>query len=158
MRIRPLSSLLLSLALPLVPLSAFAAAPVEGLWRTIDDETKKPRSHVRIEVRDGKATGTIVKLLNPSEPNPRCTECDGPRKNQPIEGLEILWGLEPKIHEDEPTTWEGGKVLDPENGKIYDAKIWLERPDRLKLRGSVFLFGRTQTWHRVSSPSPVTPR
>ena len=44
--------------------------------------------------------------------------------------------------------WGDGEILDPNNGKIYDCKIWLEGNDILKVRGYVGFFYRTQTWKR----------
>jgi uncharacterized protein (DUF2147 family) len=41
-----------------------------------------------------------------------------------------------------------GNILDPENGKIYRCKLWLENGD-LKVRGYWGPFFRTQTWKRV---------
>jgi uncharacterized protein (DUF2147 family) len=41
-----------------------------------------------------------------------------------------------------------GEILDPNNGKIYRCKLWLEGKD-LKLRGYLGPFYRTQTWVRV---------
>jgi uncharacterized protein (DUF2147 family) len=37
--------------------------------------------------------------------------------------------------------------MDPETGKVYDCKLWLEG-DVLKVRGYVAFFFRTQTWRR----------
>ena len=44
--------------------------------------------------------------------------------------------------------WEDGSILDPDNGKTYDCKIWREG-DKLQVRGYIAFFFRTQTWHRV---------
>ncbi len=44
-------------------------------------------------------------------------------------------------------TWEGGKILDPENGNVYRCKIWVENGD-LKVRGYIMFLYRTQTWIR----------
>ena len=38
-----------------------------------------------------------------------------------------------------------GTILDPNNGKIYRCKIWIE-DNNLKLRGYWGPFFRTQTW------------
>ncbi|MDI2090815.1 DUF2147 domain-containing protein [Commensalibacter oyaizuii] len=45
-----------------------------------------------------------------------------------------------------------GKIADPRDEKLYDAKIWLSKPNELKLRGymGISLFGETHTWHRFS--------
>ena len=58
--------------------------------------------------------------------------------------MEIIRDLEKDGDE-----WEDGTVLDPEKGKIYDCKIWLEDNETLKLRGYVAFFYRTQTWYKV---------
>lgn len=46
--------------------------------------------------------------------------------------------------------WEGGKIYDPEDGRKYSCKIWLDGKNRLKLRGYMgfSLFGQTETWVR----------
>jgi uncharacterized protein (DUF2147 family) len=46
--------------------------------------------------------------------------------------------------------YEGGKVLDPKNGKSYQCKISLDGKDKLIVRGyiGISLFGRSQTWVR----------
>ena len=48
--------------------------------------------------------------------------------------------------------WEGGTVIDPEEGKIYKARLTpVDGGKKLELRGyiGVPMFGRTQTWIRV---------
>jgi uncharacterized protein (DUF2147 family) len=132
--------LLSSMALP-----AFAAAdsPV-GRWQTIDDETGKPKSIVEITDNGGELQGKVIKLLNPSKPNPTCDKCEGDRKGQPIEGMTILWG----IHQN-GDVWDGGKIIDPEKGKIYGAKLTPEAGgQKLQVRGylGISMLGRTQEW------------
>jgi uncharacterized protein (DUF2147 family) len=60
--------------------------------------------------------------------------------------LEIIQGLEKK-----GGVYKGGEILDPENGKTYTCKIWLneEDTDQLMVRGYVAFFYRTQTWERL---------
>jgi uncharacterized protein (DUF2147 family) len=42
------------------------------------------------------------------------------------------------------------KILDPANGKTYNAKVTvIERGRKLEMRGSVLFIGRTQTWVRA---------
>jgi len=119
----------------------------EGNWRTIDDETGEAKSIVRIWNDGGELKGDIVELLNPSEPNPVCTECKGSRRDQPLVGLNIIWGLEQDGDE-----WVDGNILDPQNGKEYSAQLKVtEGGSQLEVRGYLgfALIGRTQTWHRV---------
>lgn len=113
-----------------------------GKWKTIDDDTGKPRSIVKIEERDGKAYGTILELFRePDEDqDPICVECEDHRKDKRVIGMEIITGMEKDGDE-----WEDGEILDPENGKVYDCKIWVDE-GKLKVRGYIAFLFRTQTW------------
>lgn len=117
-----------------------------GLWTTIDDETEQPRSVVRFEIVDDKLQGTIVEILPlPGDTGDgRCTECEGERKDQPIAGMMIVWGLT-----EDGVSWTGGEILDPNNGNVYSCNVTVaEDGASLEVRGflGVSLFGRTQTW------------
>lgn len=138
---------LLSLFIVAMSMQLFAASCI-GTWITIDDETGKQKSKVRLFKYDGKLCGKIEYLYprEGREKDPKCTKCTGSRKNQPLIGLQIVWGLEWDGSE-----WEGGFITDPENGKVYDCKMWInnDKPDVLNVRGYVGLFYRTQYWKRV---------
>lgn len=127
-----------------------AAASVVGVWKTIDDETGKAKSHVKIyKAKNGKYYGKIVKLLNrgaDEDKDPSCDVCpEGDyRHGQKIIGMKIVSGLEKDGDE-----YNGGTILDPKSGKIYTCKIWTSGSDKLKVRGYAGPFFRTQTWHRV---------
>jgi uncharacterized protein (DUF2147 family) len=128
---------------------AFASelSPV-GLWKTIDDNTGKPRGLVRIVEVNGEYRGKVEKIFpKPGEdPDPRCEKCDGTRHNQPVIGMTILWGLTKQGDE-----YQGGAILDPENGKVYSARMKLDgQGGKLSVRGFIgfSLLGRTQTWVR----------
>ena len=124
--------------------TAIAQGPV-GLWKTIDDETNQAKSHVEIYEVNGKLHGKVVKLLKDASTSV-CENCTGDKKNQPIEGMEILTGL--TTYKD---YWSYGKILDPANGKTYKCSAWMEGDDQLKLRGYIGIsaLGRNQVWHRV---------
>lgn len=142
-----MTRLLLSILLHLGSITHIQAQDsIYGLWKTIDDETKEPKSIVEIFERDGKIFGKIVKLfLEPGEDqNPICDECIGEKRNDRIIGMEIIMEMS-----DSGNEWINGEILDPENGKIYKCKLWLE-DGLLKVRGYIMFFYRTQTWHRVS--------
>lgn len=113
-----------------------------GSWKTIDDETGEAKSIVKIYEVDGKLYGRVDRLLK--NPGAKCTACEGEDKNKPIEGMVVLWGMSPNDGE-----WSGGKIFDPQKNKTYRCKIWLEDGGRkLKVRGYLGPFFRTQTWHR----------
>jgi len=124
-----------------------AASPV-GRWKTVDDATGKVKSVVVIWEEKGKLYGQIEKLIDPDpqDPNPRCTHCQGEMKDKPVVGLRILWDLSKDGNQ-----WSGGKVLDPDNGKVYKCSVAVEDGGKkLKLRGfiGISLLGRTQVWVR----------
>jgi uncharacterized protein (DUF2147 family) len=133
----------------LLSMSAWAAdnSPI-GLWKTIDDETGKPKSLVRITESNGEFKGKIEKLFRPADQdqNPKCVKCEDANKDQPIIGMTILTGM--KQDGDE---YSGGHILDPNKGKIYKSKMSvIEDGKKLKLRGYIGtpLLGRTQIWLR----------
>jgi len=131
----------LYLLLAFVALPALAAE-VTGQWKTIDDESGEAKSIVEIYERDGRYFGKVEDLLLKPD-DTRCEKCEGERKGQPIVGMEIITDM--KKNGDE---YSGGEILDPETGKVYRAKFWLENDDTLKVRGYVGFLYRTQTWQR----------
>jgi uncharacterized protein (DUF2147 family) len=135
--------------LALAPVATYASelSPV-GLWRTVDDNTGKPRGLVRLTQVNGAYQGKIEKIFpKPGEDeNPRCDKCDGTRQGQPILGMTILWGLTERGEE-----YQGGEILDPETGKVYRVKMKVEdEGQKLLVRGFIgfSLLGRTQVWLR----------
>lgn len=119
---------------------------VIGKWKTVDDETGKPKSVVEIYEKSGKIYGKIIEIFEADKRNRVCEECSGEDKNKPILGMVIIKGLRKDGNE-----YGDGQILDPKNGKLYKCFITLEGNDKLKLRGyvGVSLFGRTQYWSRV---------
>jgi uncharacterized protein (DUF2147 family) len=118
-----------------------------GRWKTIDDKTHEPKSIVRIYEKDGKYFGQIVELFRkPGEnPDPVCDKCpdNDPRKNQLIKGMVIIQNMVKK-----GKVYKDGTILDPKEGKIYSCKLWVE-DGKLKVRGYIAFFFRTQTWLRA---------
>lgn len=137
-----------SVAALAVALPAAAQLSPIGTWHTIDDKTQKVKSEIVIADQQGQLSGRITKLLRDgADQNARCTECTDDRKGQPMIGLEIIRGA--KQAEGKPV-WEGGRILDPENGKTYALRLTpVEGGQKLEVRGSIGPFGRTQTWVRV---------
>lgn len=145
-------ALIVALALTASALGAAGAqqSPV-GLWKTIDDSTKKERSLVRIAEAGGSLSGRIEKGLDPqADPNAVCSKCTDDRKDRPLIGLVLIRGVKPS--EGSPGVWEGGDIVDPDNGKVYRVRLTpIEDGRKLEVRGYIGmpLLGRTQTWIRV---------
>jgi uncharacterized protein (DUF2147 family) len=70
---------------------------------------------------------------------------DASMRSRKILDMEILKDLQFKG----PNKWEGGKIYDPDKGKTYKCKAWMEGKV-LKFRGYIgfSLLGRTTTWTR----------
>lgn len=132
------------LLLLLVFFSFEASAQITGKWKTIDDNTGRERSVIEIYEENDQFFGRIVKLIleEGDDPDPVCDECEDHRKDQKVIGMKIIEDMQ---KDDENYT--GGKILDPENGKIYRCKMWLEE-GTLKVRGYLYFFFRTQTWYK----------
>ncbi len=128
--------------------SALAQSTPVGLWRSTDDKTGEAKAEVRILETAGVLSGKIEKrLLKTAKPEDVCIKCSDDRKDQPIIGMQVIRGA--KKAEDREV-WEGGKILDPENGRSYTLKMTpMEDGKKLEVRGSFGPFGRTQTWVRL---------
>lgn len=139
---------LTAIILGAIALPAMAQVTPAGLWRNSDDKTGEAKADIRIIEEAGVLSGKIEKrLLKDAKPGDLCTECSDDRKNKPLLGLEIIRGAK-KAQDAE--VWEGGKILDPENGRNYTLKMTpIEGGKKLQVRGSFGPFGRTQTWVRI---------
>ena len=135
--------------LGLAAASAFAQMTPAGLWKTIDDDSSKEKSLVRITESNGVFYGRIEKLLDPdTRPDAVCEKCTDERKGQPVLGLTILRNLRQSA--DDKAVYEGGDITDPNNGKVYRARLKpVDGGKKLEMRGYIGPFYRTQVWHRV---------
>ena len=121
-----------------------------GLWKTIDDDGKTEKSLVRITDAGGVITGKVEKIFDPAKANAKCEKCEGELKDQPVVGMAIITNV--KQDPEETNLWNGGQIVDPNNGKSYKVRLKpIEGGKKLEVRGYIgtpFL-GRTQTWVRV---------
>lgn len=135
--------LLLAALLILVPFSANAASPLEGLWLT-----ENKRSVIKVEECMKGLCGTIHWIVEGGmqydAKNP-----DEAKRNTPMCGLPILWGFK-KASE---TEWEDGEIYKADDGDVYSSELELQDDGTLKVRGYVgFSFlGKSQVWTRVSA-------
>lgn len=143
-----LSLLMLGFALSLSQTLWAAEATPAGLWKTIDDTINKPRSLIRITEQNGVYSAVVEKgLLETDTGDKVCDKCTDERKGQKIIGMTIAKGLKKNGNK-----YDGGEILDPDNGKVYKCKMTLdESGNNLEVRGyiGISLIGRSQIWHRV---------
>jgi len=140
---------LVALAALIVHAAAAAQVTPVGLWKSIDDETKKEKSLVRIVDNGGVLTGKIEKLLDPAaKQDDVCDKCTDDRKDKPILGMTVIRNA--KQSTDDIPTWTGGDITDPNNGKVYKLRLKpLDGGKQLEVRGYIGPFFRNQTWIRV---------
>lgn len=128
---------------------SWAQMTPEGLWRNVDDKTGEAKAEIRIKADgQGVLSGLLERrLTKDAKPDDLCKECSDDRKDKPLLGLEIIRNAKKADGKD---VWEGGKILDPENGRNYTLRLTpIEGGKKLEVRGSIGPFGRTQTWIRV---------
>jgi len=147
MRLTRTVALVAAALLAAAPAFAQEPSPV-GLWKNIDDVSGKPKALIRITEENGALQGKIEKLFRgpAEEQNPVCDKCTDARKDKPIVGMVIVSGLKKDGSE-----YNGGEILDPNNGKVYKSKLELaDGGKKLKVRGyiGVSWLGRSQTWER----------
>lgn len=131
-------------------LSLLATAPAAdpnspiGNWKTIDDQSGKPKSIVQITESNGALTGKIVELLEGASEK-TCSKCDGDLKDKPLVGMRILWDLKKEGGE-----WAGGKIFNPSDGGTYTSKAKLTDGGKtLEVTGKWMFFSKQQKWQRV---------
>ncbi len=132
-----------ALALP-----ALAQMTPAGLWRSIDDNTGEAKAEISIkDTGKGGLNGVVERSLVKSTGEPNCSLCTDDRKDKPKVGMEIIRGAVKAASED---IWEGGTIIDPENGKVYKLRLTpIEGGKKLQVRGYIGPFYRNQLWQRV---------
>ena len=135
-----------TLLLASVQIASAAATPdPEGLWLT-----ENKRAAVKVERCGDSICGTLAWIIKGGMEK----DTKNPDKNlrdTPLCGMKILYGFtnNPK----NAKVWEGGKIYKADEGDIYNATVSVLNDSKMNLRGyvGVPLFGKTQTWTRVSA-------
>jgi uncharacterized protein (DUF2147 family) len=120
---------------------------IVGLW-----EVGSGKARVLITKYGDKYGGKIVWLKEPTYPDGNKkvdkNNPDETKRTVPLLGFNNLLGFSYKGKSE----YDGGTIYDPENGSTYNCVISIEDHNILKVRGfiGVQLFGRTDTWKRVT--------
>lgn len=137
-----------ALTLSLSSLVAMAQMTPVGLWKTIDDDGKTEKSLVRITESGGVLSGTIEKVFDPAKQHAVCDKCSDDRKDKPVVGMTIIRNA--RQDADDKSTWTGGEILDPNNGKTYKTRLKpVDGGKTMEMRGYIAFIYRTQVWQRV---------
>ena len=141
------TSLLFTTLLTLSQVFAVPPHSPVGVWRTIDDNTHKPRGLIRLYEQNGEIFGKIQASFDPAEAKEICDRCEGDRKDKPVIGLIVLRNMK----KSGANEYSGGDILDPDTGQVYKCRITVDSNGRrLVVRGyiGIALLGRTQVWFR----------
>ena len=128
-----MKKVIICLVLAMMSAAGYAQSVV-GKWVTEGGE-----SQVEIYQSGDKLNGKIV-WLKKGDGQLDVHNPDKKLQSRKLVGTNILTGLTKKDGK-----WEGGKIYNPKNGKIYKCSIWLEG-NNLKVRGYLAMFYETQTW------------
>jgi len=118
-----------------------------GTWHSIDDANGKPKAEIIIRDSGGVLVGKVERSLQAPSAEPLCNLCTDDRKGQPKIGMEIIRGAQ---RSGADAVWEGGTIVDPENGKVYKLRLTPQDGGKaLQVRGYIGPFFRNQLWQRV---------
>ena len=128
-------------------LSDSACAAVSGVWQSVDENTHKATSIVKIFKSGTKNySGKILYLYPQKDLKRTCYHCPSPYTNQKVVGMTFITGLVKTSQ----NFYDHGTIIDPKSGDEYSLNITQLSKDKIKLRGYLGfpLFGRTQYWNR----------
>ena len=82
-----------------------------------------------------------------SKQDSTCEKCTDGRKNQKVLGMTIIENVKKAAGEEH---WDGGTILDPNNGKTYKVRLTPKDGGKvLEVRGFIGPFYRNQKWLRL---------
>lgn len=119
--------------------------PAVGLWK--NNEPNRTII-IRTSEKNGELSGKVEKVIKAGveDSSGVCSKCQGENKGKSVIGMTIIWGM----HKEADAKWSGGKILEPDTGKIYNCKIEpVNGGKQLNVRGSIAFLGKTQTWERA---------
>ena len=139
----------------------FGADPAEGFWISIDDKTGKTTAGWEVYVVDGKLFGKVVSVSGHPQ-DVKATNCPDSFKDFPVPGkvnqmtvVGTPWVFGLSVDKNRPGFWSGGKVIDPDEGKMYTCEVTFHKSDgkkfqtdTLEMRGKILMFGRSQFWKK----------
>ncbi|HMJ51315.1 MAG TPA: DUF2147 domain-containing protein [Polyangiaceae bacterium] len=128
---------------------------VHGYWKHIDEDTGQTQSIFQLFEHKGKLVGRIEKIFPKPGKNAQtvCSECAGAQKNKPLVGLIFVWDF---VRDQAAAgKWVDGKILNPADGKIYNAEAELSEDGKtLKVFGYIrilFKIGGSSVWQRLTA-------
>jgi len=127
---------------------SYAQSPL-GKWINFHPEKGTPLSQIEFIETDKMIHAKISKIFDP-DINPLCTECRDGLKNESLVGMTVIWNLTQKTK----GLFKNGRILNPENGKIYRCIVELEDDNKMRIHGYIGckFIGKSQYFTRASTP------
>jgi uncharacterized protein (DUF2147 family) len=134
----------LSLLFMLAFCATSIAEEIEGYWKHLSRDGE-PECLISVYEYQDKYYGRIIGTYdadgkmndNLYEPKDRADNVPG---SPYYCGMDLLWNLQ-----DRGERYKG-KIIDPRNGKVYNAEVWVKNGN-LIVRGELLFFGRNETWY-----------
>jgi hypothetical protein len=133
---------------------------ITGLWYSTDDKSSDIRCLVAIYPYQGLFYGRILETYD-EQGNVNDTILEqkstapGVLGNPPYCGLDFIYNVKENTVTKDGITKYKGKIMDPEKGKDYTVRIWLDGED-LIVRGELWIFGKNIRWYRA--PKEALPK
>ena len=101
-------------------------------------------SHIEItDCGDGSPCGRIVWIDPASLPDGETPETIKGQNGEHLMGMQLIEGFERRKKD-----WRGGSIYDPENDKMYAARLKRLSSNQLQLKGCIGPICQTQIWAR----------
>lgn len=145
------ASLFLSIGLVLVSAQQHGAraageGSATGLWLT-----EKGDARIRVSQCGRALCGKVVWLKDPIDPATGKPQTDDKNPNpslatRPMIGVQLFIGMVPSG----PGTW-AGRIYNGDDGKVYDSKVALQGPSKLRVEGCVGVICGGEDWTRIGA-------
>lgn len=152
---------ILSVLVLMTMVVSFAAAqdysndPAVGVWMSIDDDGETPTGYWELYLDEGKLFGKLIYAIGESVES-KLSECTkdsyaghpvaGSLSALPLLDTVLMYNMQYR----EPGYWWKGRIIDPEDGKLYYVKVFMDK-EEMVMKGSIDkrgLLGRKQVWRK----------
>ncbi|MEP2989796.1 MAG: DUF2147 domain-containing protein [Parasphingorhabdus sp.] len=127
-----------------IPINAAQSPSLQSIYGTWQNEAKTGW----IKISDCENRTPCGKMTRVSlKPGVSKLDIHNPNsslRKRPLVGIRLLWGFQR-----DRNRWTSGKIYNPQNGKTYRATLEAIGNGKLKVRGCVGPFCRSQIWTRA---------
>lgn len=115
-----------------------------GVWLSDDQEVK-----LEIFKKGSKYCGKIVWFKEGKDTGKHPYDVKNPDPSLRKRKILNLVILKDFVYEPKSQKWVKGKIYHPQQGQVYKGMMWLESPEKLRIRGYWGILYKTNTWHKV---------